>query len=172
MGGPSASIHQLSSHLTPASNLLNPVFRPDARDYSRLQKQKEEEEKWRSVAPSDPRDSGVDMSLYQSPEYYVHHMKLLPPEIRPFHLHHATLALKKVEAVRPGGLVLDLCCGTGWASLALAAAHPHVFFVGVDNSNPMLQVCVHHCIYTLRCSVYAPYCWCMCMHTATTACWT
>jgi len=98
------------------------------------------QEKIKNASPVDSRDSGEDMSLYQSPEYYDQQMKLLPPDIRPFHLHNAVEAMKKAEALRPGALVLDLCCGTGWAALSLAAAHPGVFFVGVDNSEQMLQV--------------------------------
>lgn len=116
--------------------------RPSALDWSDLQRQKEEEEarEKRNAGPADPRDSGFDMSLYQSPEYYNQMMELLPRDVRPFHLYNVVEAMKPAYALRGGAMVLDLCCGTGWACLSLAASHPGVFFVGVDNSEPMLQV--------------------------------
>jgi len=114
--------------------------RPDAVDMNRMIKDKEDKEALAHAGPSDPRDSGADMSLYQSPEYYDQQMKLLPPEIRPFHLAVAEKALAEAGCLRPMSINLDLCCGTGWASLSLAASYPGVFFVGVDDSEAMLQV--------------------------------
>jgi len=114
--------------------------RPDAHDFTRLQKETEEREALRNSGPADPRDSGEDMTLYQTPEYYDKHMELLPPEVRTFHLQSAELKMKEAEALRPGSIVLDLCCGTGWGAINYGLAHPGVFFIGIDNSEPMLEV--------------------------------
>jgi len=114
--------------------------RPDGMDMSRVQKEHDEREALRSSGPSDPRDSGADMSLYQTPEYYDKQMELLPPEVRAWHLRAAETKMREAETLRPGSLVLDLCCGTGWASLSYARTYPGVFFIGVDNSEVMLQV--------------------------------
>lgn len=50
------------------------------------------------------------------------------------------IAVEK-SAVRPGGLALDVCCGTGMLTLGLArAAFPHGKVIGLDFCREMLEV--------------------------------
>lgn len=55
-----------------------------------------------------------------------------------YHRHLRLSASRVMQEVRAGGRVLDLCCGTGLSTEALAAVRPDVELVGLDASAGML----------------------------------
>ncbi|MGN0064414.1 MAG: class I SAM-dependent methyltransferase [Nocardioides sp.] len=68
---------------------------------------------------------------------------------RPWFESRLTQALASVPEVadvlaRPGVRVLEVGCGGGWASIALASAHPGAHVTGVDVDAPSVAMAVRH----------------------------
>lgn len=68
---------------------------------------------------------------------------------RPWFLHALAGALGNVDDLdrllrRPGVQILDVGCGAGWSSIALAAAYPSAKVVGIDQDAPSIELARHH----------------------------
>jgi 2-polyprenyl-3-methyl-5-hydroxy-6-metoxy-1,4-benzoquinol methylase len=68
---------------------------------------------------------------------------------RPWFLHALAGALGNIDDLdlllrRPGIRILDVGCGAGWSSIALAAAYPTAMVVGIDQDAPSVQLARHH----------------------------
>ncbi len=64
---------------------------------------------------------------------------------RPLFLHHLAGALHGVPELdailrRPGARILDVGCGLGWSSIALATAYPESEVIGVDIDAPSIEL--------------------------------
>lgn len=64
---------------------------------------------------------------------------------RPLFLHHLAGALQGVPELdailrRPGARILDVGCGLGWSSIALATAYPDAEVIGLDIDAPSIEL--------------------------------
>ena len=64
---------------------------------------------------------------------------------RPWFEHELSGALERAPAVhvalaRPGARLLDVGCGAGWSSIALARAYPDALVLGIDIDEPSVQM--------------------------------